>query len=210
MYIKTTLFWIGAPRKDKYNKKLKKYYVEHEEDDESGVEDNETLREEDQQVGIPRVNASQSSYPFLVDISHIIAPSSRRLVVRSALADSVPMRTVSTTFHGQSQIRNLMRRGAMPPKPMVAHRTRECMVLKKVVVLIGSHPVLFSIQLFFLGSGFTMPQEYKDLKKLGDSLLTRSGKISDLITKLESAVQTKDDQSPEKKRAQRSRTLFSY
>ena len=37
---RNNLFWIGAPRKDKYNKKLKKYYVEHEEDDESGVEDN--------------------------------------------------------------------------------------------------------------------------------------------------------------------------
>ena len=59
-----------------------------------------------------------------------------------------------------------------------------------------------------MGNDFTTLQEYKDLKKLGDSLLTRSGKISDLIAKLESAVHEKDDQSPEKKRAQRSRTLF--
>ena len=97
----------------------------------------------------------------------------------------------------------------MPPKRMVAHRTREVVLTVKVIVS-SSIQILISFQnqLSFLGSDSTMPQEYKDLKKLGDSLLTRSGKISDLIAKLESAVQTKDDQSPEKKRAQRSRTLF--
>ena len=53
-----------------------------------------------------------------------------------------------------------------------------------------------------------MPQEYKDLKKLGDSLLNRSSKLSDMIAKLESEVAEKPEQSPEKKRVDRSWPLF--
>ena len=39
------LCWISGPRKDKYNKKIRKYYVETAESDESCGEDVETLRE---------------------------------------------------------------------------------------------------------------------------------------------------------------------
>ena len=42
---------LAVPRKDKYNKKLFKYYVEHGDDDESGVEDVDTVREEQAEVG---------------------------------------------------------------------------------------------------------------------------------------------------------------
>lgn len=53
-------------------------------------------------------------------------------------------------------------------------------------------------------SFFDMPQEYKDLKKLGDSLLNRSSKLTDMIAKLESEVTEKPEQSPERKRVDRS------
>ena len=42
---------LAITRKDKYNKKLFKYYVEHGDDDESGLEDLETRREEQEEVG---------------------------------------------------------------------------------------------------------------------------------------------------------------
>ena len=44
-------------------------------------------------------------------------------------------------------------------------------------------------------------QEYKNLKKLGDSLLTRSTKLDDLIGKIESEISEKDQESNEIKRA---------
>ena len=42
---------LAITRRDKYNKKLWKYYVEHGDDDESGVEDLEIRREEQEEVG---------------------------------------------------------------------------------------------------------------------------------------------------------------
>lgn len=44
-------------------------------------------------------------------------------------------------------------------------------------------------------------QEYNNLKKLGDSLLTRSTKLNELISKIESEIESKSD-SKEKKRAE--------
>ena len=46
-------------------------------------------------------------------------------------------------------------------------------------------------------------QEYKNMKKLGDSLLNRNTKISQLMSKLESEVHDKPDTFPDKKRATR-------
>ena len=44
-------------------------------------------------------------------------------------------------------------------------------------------------------------QEFANLKKLGDSLLTRSAKLSELISNIESEIADKSDTS-EKKRAE--------
>lgn len=49
------------PRKDKYNKKLKKYYVEIEEDDESIDEDIDILREEEEEVLFSHVIQTDSN-----------------------------------------------------------------------------------------------------------------------------------------------------
>lgn len=42
------------------------------------------------------------------------------------------------------------------------------------------------------------------MKKLGDSLLSRSSKVTEMITQLESAVSAKDDGSPDKRRVNKS------
>lgn len=46
-------------------------------------------------------------------------------------------------------------------------------------------------------------QEYKNMKRLGDSLLNRNTKISQLIANLEAQVHDKPDTFPDKKRATR-------
>ena len=48
----------------------------------------------------------------------------------------------------------------------------------------------------------TFSQEFNNLKKLGDSLLTRSSKLTDLIGKIESETGEKEVDSPERKRAE--------
>lgn len=48
----------------------------------------------------------------------------------------------------------------------------------------------------------TFSQEFNNLKKLGDSLLTRSSKLTDLIGKIESEMVEKEVDSPERKRAE--------
>lgn len=48
-------------------------------------------------------------------------------------------------------------------------------------------------------------QEYNNFKKFGESLLSKSGKLTDLISTLESAVDGKSDSSPDFKRAQKPR-----
>ena len=48
----------------------------------------------------------------------------------------------------------------------------------------------------------TFSQEFNNLKKLGDSLLTRSTKLTDLIRKIESEMGEKEVDSPERKRAE--------
>lgn len=55
-----------------------------------------------------------------------------------------------------------------------------------------------------VGSKTLIPeQEYKTMKKLGDSLLARSAKVTDLMSKLENAAEEMPDGSMEKKRITR-------
>lgn len=56
----------------------------------------------------------------------------------------------------------------------------------------------------------TVVQEFKNLKKLGESLLTRSTKLAELVLKIENEIGDKPADSKEKTRAQRPHPQKTY
>ena len=50
---------------------------------------------------------------------------------------------------------------------------------------------------------FSCGQEFKAFKKFADSLLSKSGKLTDLMSQLESEVESKEAQSGDRKRAEK-------
>ena len=69
-------------RKDKYNRKLKRYFVDIEDDDESIDEDAEILREETEQVG-PSIHPSHLWFYFLYPVLHLPLPLSHPISMQA-------------------------------------------------------------------------------------------------------------------------------